>query len=312
MLRYLNQGLRPFGDYPMPVHKRLNWDFYAVVDGRLAPVFESQDTPELVGDTLWLFPPGSAHGWIGVPENPCQVVVFHFNFVPPELERRVRQAGGLAVPLTSADKHRLQRLEAELRQHYWRPNPLSELHFERALMELSLLALEKPEVVRADGSPDVARGRFGMADARRQAVTNPALARVLAAENWFRQHLAAQPSLASVSRACGLSTGHLRRLFHAVRRLGPKEVFDRIRMEHAMQLLAHSDRKLSDVATECGFAGASQLCQVFKCRNGTTPTFWSKHAYTQYQDPSIMAATPREVLVHFGLVPAEQERFDAG
>lgn len=307
MLRYLNQGPRPFGDYPMPVHKRLNWEFYAVLHGRLAPSFDPPAAPELVSDTLWVFPPGCAHGWIGEPGQLCNIVVFHFAGVPAELERRVRQTGSLAVPLTGADKVQLVRIEEELKGHYWRPNPLSELHFARALMELSLLLLEKPEAALAH-RPAKSADRL----ASPLAHTSPALAHVLAAENWFRQHLPAHPSLAGVARACGLTSGHLRRLFHAVRRLSPKEVFGRIRMEHAMQLLAHSDRKLADVAVECGFAGASQFCQVFKSRNGTTPTFWRTHAYTQYQDPATMPANPREVLVQFGLLPVSEDRADAG
>jgi AraC-like DNA-binding protein len=308
MLRYLNQGLRPFGDYPMPVHKRLNWDFYAVVEGTLAPSFESSEPAAFCRDTLWVFPPGCAHGWVGEAGQPCHIIVFHFAGVPAALDRRVRDAGHLAVPLSSADKAVLGRVQADLQGHYWRPGTLSELHFERALMELSLLLLEKPTEENAHCLTGCLNAATGSEPPARAA----ALARVLAAENWFRQHLPAQPSLTDVARASGLSPGHLRRLFHAVRHLSPKEALTRIRMEQAMQLLAHSDRKLADVAAECGFSGASQFCQTFRHRHGTTPTFWRRHAYTPYQDPAVSRCGPREVLVQFGLLPEGADRASAG
>lgn len=286
MLRYLNQGFRPFGDYPMPVHRRPNWEFYAVTGGRLAPLYDPPMPTEWLSDTLWIFPPGHSHGWIGEPAQTCRITVFHFSDVPAELDRRVRAAGRLVVPLSRAAKQQLHQIAARVQPHYWRPNELSPLHFERALMELSLLSLENstPPESRLPKTAAIAPGKPPGLD----AITplNPALARVLVAENWYRRHLATQPTLTRVAQACGLSSSHLRRLFQAVRQLSPREVFDRIRMEQAMQLLAHSDRKLADVAAECGFAGASQFCQFFKTHNGTTPAAWRKHAYSPYQDPA--------------------------
>ena len=279
MLRYLNSGPRPFGDFPMPPHRRLNWEFYAVLSGRLAPLID-EIAPTLVSDTLWLFPPESTHGWTGQPGSSCEIVVFHFSALPGELERWVRKIGYAAVPLNHEDKDRLLALVAELHPHHQQPGPLSEYHFDRALLDLCLLVLEQAgESVATESSHQP------VFPAANSAPATSAVAKVMIAENWFRQHIAEQPTLADVAKVCCLSTGHLRRLFGAVRRQSPKEAFNKIRMEHALQLLAFSDLKLEAVATECGFAGASQFCQAFKQLQGTTPAAWRKNPYSPYQHP---------------------------
>ena len=279
MLRYLNSGPRPFGDYPMPPHRRLNWEFYAVLNGTLAPLLDGV-APEFARDTLWLFPPESTHGWIGQPGRSCEIVVFHFSALPAELERKVRQKGFVAATLSPENRQGLLDLVAELSTHYQQPGPLSEYHFDRALLDLCLLVLEQPT------EPTVPEyGQRPAWPVTSHEPTSSAAAKVLLAENWFRSHLAEQPTLADVARVCSLSTGHLRRLFCSVRRQSPKEAFNKIRMEHALQLLAFSDLKLEAVASECGFTGASQFCQAFKQLQGTTPAAWRKNPYEPYQHP---------------------------
>ncbi len=293
----------------MPPHKRLNWEFYAVLQGRLSPWWTLSQSPDYRSDTLWIFAPDCAHGWIGEPHRVCEVAVFHFIPVPVELEHRVPVAGCLAVPLIPADKERISRFVEELRPHYQQPTALSELYFGRVMMELSLLVLEKREVVVLAPPAEPAVALPGeITDVGLPGQTNHAPVRVLAAERWFRLHLADNPSLEQVARACGLSSGHLRRLFGVVRGLSPKEVFGRIRMEHAMQLLAQSDRKLADVAAECGFATASQFCQTFKVRNGTTPDYWRRHVCQQYQDPGRGRSKGSAATIPFVVQPGIEPR----
>ncbi len=270
----------------MPVHTRPNWEFYAVLDGRLAPLVNPPQLEELRCDTLWIFPPGNSHGWISDPGRSCRIVVFHFSEVPTELDRRGRANGCLVVPLSREAEQQIQHIANRLHDHYRCPNALSVLHFEQALVELSLLSLEGREPLPSTATANSVRHHHIPLNIDAIPPTNPALARVLAAENWYRTHLPNQPSIREVARAGGLSVSHLRRLFHTVRQLSPRDVFDRIRMEQAMQLLAHSDRKLTDVAAECGFGGASQFCQFFKDHNGTSPAAWRKHVYSAYQDPA--------------------------
>src|SRR3954464_12558932 len=87
MLRYLGLGKRQLGDHPMPPHARLNWEFLAVVRGKLAPFESDPENAKLVEKHCWLFPPGVIHGWAGKKGETCDVIVLHFS----SLERSIEQ-----------------------------------------------------------------------------------------------------------------------------------------------------------------------------------------------------------------------------
>jgi AraC-like DNA-binding protein len=268
MLRYLGFGKRWFGETPMPAHKRINWEFCAIVRGKLAPSFEGKTAMPLVRDTLWLFPPGYVHGWVGVPGQTCEVLVVHFSAVPLTVEQAVEDSGYLSVRLSVGDRQRLLRLGAELNPHYWRPVLTSDIRAERSLMDLSLLILGN----LPQGTP---RPR------------SPHLARVLQAENWVRQHLEEKPSVVRVAVVVGISPSQLNRLFLRVRKESPKRVFEKLKIEKAVHLMAHSNAKLHNIAMECGYSNASNFCRAFRQAQGASPTVWRKETYIQYRRPRL-------------------------
>lgn len=269
MLRYLGLGTRPLGDYPMPTHKRVNWEFLAVVRGKLAPFF-SMTAPQTkaAADTLWLFPPHFAHGWVGEPAKKCEVVVIHFHSVPDAVAQCAAEHGYLAVQLTAADKRFLLRLGKNLKTHYWRPTLESDIHTQRALMELSLLILRD----YSERRQPLRRGKSA--------------SKVAAAENWLRQHLADRPSIAHAARVTGISTSQLHRLFRKVRKESPQGALTRLRLDRAMELMAGSSAKLHAIAAECGFSSASNLCRSFRDFKGYSPTTWRKETFIQHKLPS--------------------------
>lgn len=268
MLRYLGLGTRPLGDYPMPAHKRVNWEFLAVVRGKLAPFFRAAPPAQAAADTLWLFPPGFVHGWVGEPAKKCEVVVIHFHSVPEAVARCADEHSYLAVKLRAADKRLLRRLGKNLKNHYWQPTLESDIHTQRALMDLSLLILR-----------DYAEQRQPL---RRGMSTS----KVMAAENWLRLHLADRPSIVDAARVAGISTSQLHRLFRKVRKESPQGVLHRLRLDRAMEIMARSDAKLHAVAAECGFSSASNLCRAFRMFKGHSPTTWRKEMFIQHKIPS--------------------------
>jgi AraC-like DNA-binding protein len=304
MLRYLSSGPRPFGDYPMPPHKRFNWEFYAVVAGTLAPSFNDSRAPGPVADTLWLFSPGCEHGWRSAPGQSCSVVVFHYSAVSPELQKLVARDGFAAVPLKAGDKRELLRLAATLAPHVRQSSPLSDFYVERGLLDLSVIMLKRAGENATADAPSPSRAARPAAT----AASSRSETRVLAAEQWLLSHLSQHPTADDVARAQGVSTSHLRRLFWAVRHRSPREVFNRLRLEHAMQLLAQSDLKLAGVASESGFATPSHFCQAFRKAFGTTPDAWRRFAYIQYEHPAARTMTAQEVGRHLRVLgPGESE-----
>lgn len=78
-------------------------------------------------------------------------------------------------------------------------------------------------------------------------------------------------SLAHVARHCGVSEGHLSRLFHHATGLTFREYVAQVRAEHAKALLLHSAKGVTEIAFESGFQSLSQFHRVFRKIFGTTP-----------------------------------------
>ena len=267
MLRYLGSGARRFGKHPMYIHQRANWEFFAIVRGKTAPLFADGEHPALRERTLWVFPPQVAHGWAGKGTQPCHIAAFHFGAVPPLLEKIVHDHGHLEVALAAAEARRVQELAKLLRPHYEHMTEKSVLVFESALLELSLLAVK-----------DIA---FDRAETKSGHV----LRKVEAVLTWYSEHITEQPKLERVAAAAHMSVRHLRRLFWQARSETPQQAFTRLRLQRAMELLSESDFKLDAIAAKCGFSSASDFCRVFKTQHKISPDAWRRQVLPAYREP---------------------------
>ena len=257
MLRYLGVGPRQFGLYPLKPLARMNWEFFAVVKGRCAPLTSASAQPPLSEQTLWVSAPGSSHTWAGEGSRRAQVAVFHFGTVPAALEESVRERGGqLAVELKAADCERIAALARELQTDFHEPNKFSNLVFQAALIELALLVLRK---LPASKFPPLE----GHAE---RAVEN--------ATTWYADNVRANPSITEVAREVHVSPSTLRRLFRRVLREQPARVFGRIQVEKGMRLMTETELKLDSIAEECGFTSTSDFCRAFKAHTKVTPKVW--------------------------------------
>ncbi len=267
MLRHMVAGVRRFGLYPMYVHQRDNWEFLAVLRGKCGAVLSETGPVALLTRHLWIFPPEAAHGWKGDGANRCKVAVFHFGKVPQLLEKVAREHGYLECALSSAQVRRVTEIEAELRVPYGRVTEKSLLFFEKALIELSLIALA--DIPATDDS----------------GVEHP-LQKVQACLAWYNEHMLEQPKLEQTAEAVNVSVRHLRRLFWQSRRESPQAAFTRVRLERAMGLLSLSNLKLEAVAEQCGFSSSSDFCRVFKTHHHISPDAWRKRHLPAYEEPA--------------------------
>lgn len=258
MLRYLGTGPRQFGLYPLKPLVRMNWEFFAVVRGRCAPLIPDRPPPRLQRSTLWVTPPGSAHTWAGDGARRAHVAVFHFGSVPPPLEAFVRERGQLAVALTPAESRRVLALARKLQADFAAPNQLSNLVFQGALIDLALLALRKAAPAQLPMPADHAERTIELAT------------------RWFTEHVRANPTIVEVARQVHVSPSTLRRLFRRVLRQQPARVFGRLQLEKGMRLMTETKLKLDGIATECGFTCTSDFCRAFKAFTKVTPTVWRK------------------------------------
>jgi AraC family transcriptional regulator len=252
--------------YRIAPHQRVNWEFYAVVRGSIAPVLPGIEKMPLKSRHLWLFSPETAHGWRGDGSHKAHIVVFHFGFVPPPLDEVAGKNGYVSVNLTEHEAQRMIEMEEELRGYYQKLTSVGLLHFHKALLELSIIALKNVPVQSLPAQHDTAS------------------ARVQAALAWFSEHVAEKPKLEEAARAVHVSASHLRRLFQQVRKQSPQAAFTQIKMDRAMEVLSESEDKLDVVAASCGFSSNVNFCRVFKAHNGFTPDAWRKTRLS-YKEP---------------------------
>jgi AraC family transcriptional regulator len=273
MLRYFANGALLWKE-PMRCNTRTNWEFYAVIQGRCAPVFHDGDTPALKEKTLWVFAPECSHGWTDDRRNKYHRITMHFGSVPYPLDEIVRVKGWLEHPLTDADITQLTAIAAEVEPYYLHPDRLSALHFERRLMDLALLALDGNGAEQAPALPELANFK------------------VESALSWYAGHLGSSPTVKEVADAVHVSTSHLRRLFWQVRRACPKTAFQQIRLNQAQALMSRTALTLEDVARHCGYASSSHFCHEYRAVHHFTPTHWRKRLVDRFTRPDASAAAP--------------------
>jgi AraC family transcriptional regulator len=268
MLRHMVAGVRHFGVYPMYIHQRDNWEFFAVLRGKCGALLSETGPAILQQHHLWIFPPETAHGWKGDGTNRCKIVVFHFGKVPPLLEKIARERGFLDCALPAAQVRRVAEIEMELRAPYGSVTEKSFLFFEKALIELSLIALT--DIPTAED---------------KSGIDHP-LQKVQACLAWYSEHMLEQPKLDQTAQAVNVSVRHLRRLFWQSRRESPQAAFTRVRLERAMGLLSLSNLKLEAIAEQCGFSSSSDFCRVFKMHHHISPDAWRRKHLPAYEEPA--------------------------
>lgn len=92
--------------------------------------------------------------------------------------------------------------------------------------------------------------------------------------------LQADRSLSDLAVACGISPGHLVRMFKATTGLPPHRWLLRERIERAKQLIERTNDSLGAIALTCGFADQSHLGRVFRARTGASPGAWRRQRRT--------------------------------
>lgn len=89
-----------------------------------------------------------------------------------------------------------------------------------------------------------------------------------------QQSIDAPMTVAKLAERLGVSRRQLERHFTAALGFGPQEAGRKVRLAHARNLLHSTDRTVSQIAAETGFADASHLIRAFRAEYGTTPEAW--------------------------------------
>ena len=81
-------------------------------------------------------------------------------------------------------------------------------------------------------------------------------------------------SLTQIAKACGLSSSAFARSFKQSTGVTPYQWFISRRIEHAIKLMSHVDRSLTEIALESGFGDQSHFTRAFTEKMGVNPKTW--------------------------------------
>ena len=83
-------------------------------------------------------------------------------------------------------------------------------------------------------------------------------------------------NVSTLSKMCGVSEVHFRRIFNRVYHTTPIKFITAARINMAKELLLTSEDKLEKIALKCGFQNVYYFSKVFKSETNMTPGFFRK------------------------------------
>lgn len=107
-------------------------------------------------------------------------------------------------------------------------------------------------------------------DLQSASQTHPAYQRLAAVDEHIRTHFNRRVTLGELTRIAGISVAQLERYCKRVFHLTPRQMIQKVRLEHAHRLL-HTDLPITEVALQCGYTDHSAFTRQFKASTGFTP-----------------------------------------
>ncbi len=129
------------------------------------------------------------------------------------------------------------------------------------------------QVARADGRAGamIDSDRMELPRTKVNALPKWRLRRV---EHYIAEHFGRRISLSELANVAGLSRMHFAAQFRAATGYRPREYLLHHRTEHAMRLLATTERPLAEIALAVGFSTQAHFSTVFKRICGESPARW--------------------------------------
>lgn len=98
--------------------------------------------------------------------------------------------------------------------------------------------------------------------------------------HFIDSHFSENVTLEILAEMCHGSPYHLHRTFKRVKGMTPGEYVQQLRMNKAKQLLADTDKTITDIAFAVGMSSTPYFVTLFKKMTGTTPTEY-RHRHKQ-------------------------------
>jgi AraC-like DNA-binding protein len=127
-------------------------------------------------------------------------------------------------------------------------------------------------------SEDEVIGLVGISvDLQAARETHPAYQRLAEVDGYIRANFHRRVTLSELTRLAGISVAQLERYCKRVFQLTPRQMIQKVRLEHAHRLL-QTDMPITEVALQCGYTDHSAFTRQFKELTGFTPSQYRQAA----------------------------------
>jgi len=248
-LAYLGWGSRFYGLYPASYKPIDNWAYQVVKSGNPIAIFPSGRVETAPGD-LVAFGEGSHHGWTDKGDRRSEILIWIWK-TPPRCPECVPPRGGyLLWKLPATIFRQFLQIHAKCREEVANPDGLTALALERHRLELELCL-----------------ARMKQSKSRLPEAAN----RLDLAIRWMQQNLSVRRPVAFLCDYLQMSASALERLFLDNVGALPSTYFQRLKMQHAAQLLREDSMSVKEIAFSLGYTHASDFTRAFKTFTGKTP-----------------------------------------
>lgn len=234
------------------------------LQGRRRTITSSHSYSYQVGDVA-LMPPFVYHRTLSEYDEPYERIMIKFS--PSYVEPFIREVGQHAfnrlydTPVyhfSKGSQEKLKRLFFDIYAEYKKDYPYKEFILQGMLFHLFTTVLDEHIPTKE--------------------VTNPLplTRQIINAIAYMENHYKEQPSVETVARHVGFSTGYFSRLFHAQLGMTYSAYLNNIQIRHVQLLLSTTDMSIMDIALETGYCHSEYLSAQFKNKVGITPRMYRK------------------------------------
>ena len=83
-------------------------------------------------------------------------------------------------------------------------------------------------------------------------------------------------TLDEYAKMCNMSRFHFLRIFQSITGVSPIEYRNKIRLDHAKELLEDSDMSVTEIGNRVGYPCNTYFCDAFKKKTGISPSQYRK------------------------------------
>lgn len=95
---------------------------------------------------------------------------------------------------------------------------------------------------------------------------------------YIQEHYGEELTLTKIAQSAAVSENECLRCFRTMIGSTPIRYVKQVRIQRAAELLAATDRKISDIGGMCGFQEMSYFAKIFRELKGYTPKEYRRHA----------------------------------